>query len=503
MPPKRSSQRGKAPRATGSGAVASNSAPIKRERQDDAPQNETRAKRARNGSKPAQRRQGNRAGPASDTPLNKAPKATLSVFAFGSGDCSELGLGMRISSATTPRFNPYLDPQDPTKFHVVHIACGGMHSVALTKDNQILTWGVNDEGALGRDTQWEGGVRDADGDDSDDEEPLNPHESTPTAISGDSFPQDTKFVQVAAGDSCSFALTDRGLVYGWGAFRDPNGDQRFCYDSDGKVIKIQRTPVLISKLQNIVQITCGANHVLALGSDGQIWGWGAFEKNQLGTRPFGRHQETLLPRQVRVCRTPIKYIASGDYHSFAIDRKDNVWAWGLNSFGEAGYAKDAGSDSAILPYPMKIRGLTGQGVVALDGGAHHSAAVTLDGQCLVWGRMDGGQLGVEFTPEQLDDPTVVRRDEHEKPRICLQPVPVPAVGKGVDVGCGTDHTIFINDEGKGFSTGINSSGQLGLGTEDDEEIAKPFKGKTVKTKHLTWAGAGGQYSVVAAAEGSQ
>ncbi|KAK7215145.1 hypothetical protein V2G26_003148 [Clonostachys chloroleuca] len=152
---------------------------------------------------------------------------------------------------------------------------------------------------------------------------------------------------------------------------------------------------------------------------------------------------------------------------------------------------------------MKIRGLTGKGVVALDGGAHHSAAVTLDGQCLVWGRMDGGQLGVEFTPEQLDDPTMVRRDEHEKPRICLQPVPVPAVGKGVDVGCGTDHTIFINVEGKGFSTGINSSGQLGLGTEDDEEIAKPFKGKAIKTKHLTWAGAGGQYSIVAAAEGSQ
>ncbi|KAK7215146.1 hypothetical protein V2G26_003149 [Clonostachys chloroleuca] len=133
---------------------------------------------------------------------------------------------MKISSATTPRFNPYLDPQDPTKFHVVQIACGGMHSVALTKDNKILTWGVNDEGALGRDTQWEGGVRDADGDGSDDEEPLNPHESTPTAISGDSFPQDTEFVQVAAGDSCSFALTDRGLVYGWSAFRVSAHSQR-------------------------------------------------------------------------------------------------------------------------------------------------------------------------------------------------------------------------------------------------------------------------------------
>jgi alpha-tubulin suppressor-like RCC1 family protein len=57
---------------------------------------------------------------------------------------------------------------------------------------------------------------------------LNPHESTPMTISGDSFPQDIKFVQVAAGDSCSFALTERGLVYGWGSFRvsaHPQGTQ--------------------------------------------------------------------------------------------------------------------------------------------------------------------------------------------------------------------------------------------------------------------------------------
>jgi alpha-tubulin suppressor-like RCC1 family protein len=28
-----------------------------------------------------------------------------------------------------------------------------------------------------------------------------------------------RFAQVAAGDSCSFALTDTGLVFGWGTFK--------------------------------------------------------------------------------------------------------------------------------------------------------------------------------------------------------------------------------------------------------------------------------------------
>ena len=81
---------------------------------------------------------------------------------------------------------------------------------------------MNDDGALGRDTSWSGGLRNADqeDEDSDDEDSgLNPKEATPTAIPSKSFPEGTIFTQVAASDSCSFAVTDDGLVYGWGTFR--------------------------------------------------------------------------------------------------------------------------------------------------------------------------------------------------------------------------------------------------------------------------------------------
>lgn len=94
---------------------------------------------------------------------------------------------------------------------------------------------------------------------------------------------------------------------------------------------------------------------------------------------------------------------------FGVSKKDNLWPWGLNSFGEAGFTKVAGSDSVLLPYPMKIPGVCGsRGVVCLDGRAHHSAPVTASGQCLVWGRMDGGQLGICFSPEQLQDDSLIR-----------------------------------------------------------------------------------------------
>ena len=109
----------------------------------------------------------------------------------------------------------------------MQIAAGGMHCVALTKGQQILTWGVNDNGALGRDTTWEAPTKDLDaasdsGSDSDDGDDtgMNPKECTPTAIPAESFGKGRKgFVQVVATDSASFALTAKGHVYGWGTFR--------------------------------------------------------------------------------------------------------------------------------------------------------------------------------------------------------------------------------------------------------------------------------------------
>lgn len=156
--------------------------------------------------------------------INETPSEVLTVYVFGTGDMSgDLGLGPNKKLAKRATIIPTLDPKDGT-YRVVQLDCGGMHTVALTEDSKIVTWGGNDLGALGRDSDWDGGLRDMDEeaakDDSDsDDEALNPLESTPTHIPEDSFPPGTKFCCVAAGDSCSFAVTTTGLVYGWGTFQ--------------------------------------------------------------------------------------------------------------------------------------------------------------------------------------------------------------------------------------------------------------------------------------------
>jgi regulator of chromosome condensation len=153
-----------------------------------------------------------------------APSTVLEVFAVGEGSAGELGLGTKNATEVT-RFRRNVN-LDPKTVGVVEVSTGGMHAAALTRDNKVLTWGINDEGALGRDTAWEGGMKDIadaredeDSDDDASESDLNPKECIPTAIPADMFPPGTKIVQVAAGDSTTFALTDEGLVYGWGTFR--------------------------------------------------------------------------------------------------------------------------------------------------------------------------------------------------------------------------------------------------------------------------------------------
>ncbi|KAI0855704.1 regulator of chromosome condensation 1/beta-lactamase-inhibitor protein II [Xylaria cubensis] len=395
--------------------------------------------------------------------ISKVPDQILAVFVFGGGENGELGLGPKRTEALRPCLNPSLDPNSSDAYRIVEYACGGMHT------------GMNDNNALRRDTQWDGGLRDIDADSNDEDKELNPLESTPTEIPPEHFPSGTRFTRVAAGDSCSFALTDTGLVYGWGTFRIPG-------------------------LPKITQITCGANHALALDTQGNIWAWGCDEQNQFGRRLFGRQSDPFVPsqRQVRVCRNNAKYIASGEYHSCAVDNNDNVWGWGANSFSQAGDAHTAGSDSAILLSPTKIHNLCQKGVVVLDGGAHHSAAVTANGQCLVWGRIDAGQLGVAFAPDSIHDTAVIRCDDRGKPRFCLRPTTVPNIGQVAYLACGTDHTIFIDKTGSAHSTGFGFQGQLGLASNDDAVVvAQRITAKSVQDRILTRDGAGGNVSLIA------
>lgn len=111
------------------------------------------------------------------------------VLACGQGDVGQLGLGEDVLEKT--RFAVI-----PDHTNIVAIAAGGMHNVCLTKEGKVMTFGCNDEGALGRNTSEEGS------------------ETVPGFVE---LP--VPAIQVTAGDSHSAALLEDGRVFIWGSFR--------------------------------------------------------------------------------------------------------------------------------------------------------------------------------------------------------------------------------------------------------------------------------------------
>ncbi|KAK0615658.1 regulator of chromosome condensation 1/beta-lactamase-inhibitor protein II [Bombardia bombarda] len=428
--------------------------------------------------------------------INEAPTKVIDIFVFGEGSSGELGLGNMKHDGKKP-----IDVKRPRINHnlkdVVQVACGGMHVAVLTKDNKILTWGVNDQGALGRDTRWSGGLRDVEDEDSDSEDDedsgLNPRESTPAEIDTELIPEGTKWVQVVASDSATFALTETGHVYGWGTFRSNEGILGFS-----KQVLIQNTPTHLPEISKIVQLAAGSNHILALDEKNKIFAWGAGQQAQLARRLLERDDNgALFPTGIGALpgRAKATKITCGSYHCFVLDTKHRVIGWGLNNYAELGVDTEAGTDGGYVMKPQIIDSLKDFSVADIAGGEHHSVACTEDGKLLTWGRIDGHQVG-QPTESFNKENTIF--DEKEKPRILLVPSVVPDVGDIVSVAAGTDHSFAITKEGKVYSWGFSTNYQTGQGTTEDIQLPTLIDNTAIRGRKIVFAGAGGQYSILGA-----
>jgi len=107
----------------------------------------------------------------------------------------------------------------------------------------------------------------------------------------------------------------------------------------------------------------------------------------------------------------------------------------------------------------------------------------------------GGQRAVGGAAKR--DPDAVVRDDKDRPRIIKKPTQVPGLSKVVSIAVGIDTNTVIDASGAAYSWGFSSNNQTGLGTEDDVDKPTKLEAKSVIEEKLVWAGAGGQYGMVA------
>lgn len=242
-------------------------------------------------------------------------------------------------------------------------------------------------------------------------------------------------VDVQAGNRFNIALRNDGTAYAW-------GENNFGQLGDGSFTSAI-APVPLTSLTGVELVAAGSAHALALLNNGDLMAWGQNNKGQLG---LGTISVTNFPFKVNGIGN-VKAVAAGVEHTIVLLNDSTVWAWGGNQFGQLG---DSSFTDRLLP--VAINKLNK--VVAIAAGSYHSLAVTADGRVWSWGNNAEGQLGrahVNFAnaPEHLSHIAHIQFKQ---------------------VGAGAAHSVALAQNGRLYSWGANSVGQLGNGTTDSAAI---------------------------------
>ena len=195
----------------------------------------------------------------------------------------------------------------------------------------------------------------------------------------------------------------------------------------------------VSGLENVIKVSAGLEHAVALKSDGSVWTWGRNDRGQLGN---GMTEDSRLPVAAKDLLR-ITDVAAGMFHTLALSSDGKVWAWGRNSHGQLGNGSN--EDSRV---PVQVSGLSG--VVKIAAGMYHSVAVRSDGTVYAWGRNVYGQLG----------------DGSNKDR--NSPAQVSGVSGVTNVAAGLHHTVVVAAGKEVWAWGWNVNGMLGDGTDNDQ-----------------------------------
>ena len=86
--------------------------------------------------------------------------------------------------------------------------------------------------------------------------------------------------------------------------------------------------------------------------------------------------------------TTVAGASAGCDHTLALTRAGQVFAWGMNDFGQLGNGTT--TDSSV---PVRVPLPAGITATAVAAGCQFSLALTSKGQVLAWGRGSEGQLG--------------------------------------------------------------------------------------------------------------
>lgn len=206
-------------------------------------------------------------------------------------------------------------------------------------------------------------------------------------------------------------------------------------------------PKTFPGLDNVIAISAGTFHILALKKDGTVWAWGRNDEKELGNEALApKNTNSATPVQVTGIKNAIAVSAFGK-NSYALMRDGTVWAWGNATRGMTG---DNGKLTSSLMndargLPVKVYGITN--AIAIAG----PMALLSDGTVVTWGEGYWGELG-----NGSNDPSVI-------------PVKVKGLNNVAAIAWREHGALALLKDGTVWAGGENPKGQLGRKPVNDPD----------------------------------
>ncbi|RDB19904.1 Protein pim1 [Hypsizygus marmoreus] len=358
------------------------------------------------------------------------------VWTCGVNDDAALG---RITQNVPDPENPdtFLDVDELTSiphplqslvdenFRAVQVASGDSICAALSQDGDLRVWGsfrVN-EGSLG----FSSGLK---------------HQFHPVPIlelphkPGDA----EKASAISAGANHVLVLTTHGNILTWGA-----GEQAQLGRKVLERRKIHGTVpekvTLGTRTRKAVRIGAGSFHSFAVDDKGDVWGWGLNSMGQTGTGYESSDDAVVqLPKKVKRLSKKelggdiVVQIKGGNHHTLFLTSMGKVYACGRSNAGQLGLADDDPAledrfDPDFVPEPVLVTFPDPDDpIVHIASGPHNNMAVTAGGALYCWGQGTQGELGVP--DEEVRTPRIIVRKEG-------------GAWAAVSVSCGGQHTLGL------------------------------------------------------------
>ncbi|MBE6566729.1 MAG: hypothetical protein E7659_06465 [Ruminococcaceae bacterium] len=286
---------------------------------------------------------------------------------------------------------------------------------------------------------------------------------------------------ISVGDKFIVVQTATGEVWGWGDnYYGVLGDAQTAERGTNITNPVQ---IELPGTVKSTAISAGADHVLVIGSDGNVYAWGNNAYGQLGIDNGGL--TVTAPTLVEALRNKnVISVSAGRYFSLALTEGGQVYSFGANNRLQLGY--ELANSATYSATPTPITALSTVFITQISAGHESAIAVDVNNKAYLWGSVKNSVLGTADQENTSQVPTVLPDTKTT--------TPIDAVALSVN------HSAFLLNDGTVGFMGWNKQGQYGNATTDTDPSMR-FKITDTSARNIISVAVSDQQTVLLSADG--